>query len=163
MTTEVSGATALARLQELGYTLPSAGPDDPKYASYQRLDSAIYVAGQLPYVDGALPAQGVLGRDVSIEQAQELARLAAVNALGVAAAAVGELERVRVVQILVFVASTAEFGDQSTVADGASELLVTVLGEHGRHARTAIGVAGLPRNSPVEIQIVCADVIPVAG
>jgi enamine deaminase RidA (YjgF/YER057c/UK114 family) len=160
MTTEVSGATALARLQELGYSPPR---DDPKYASYQRLDTAVYVAGQLPYVDGALPAQGVLGRDVSIEQGQELARLAAVNALGVAAAAVGDLERVRVVQMLVFVASTAEFADQSTVADGASELLRTVLGEHGRHARTAIGVAGLPRNSPVEIQMVCADIAPVAG
>jgi enamine deaminase RidA (YjgF/YER057c/UK114 family) len=163
MTTEVSGATALARLQELGYTLPPAGPGDPRYASYQRLDSSIHIAGQLPYVDGALPAQGVLGRDLSIDQGQELARLAAVNALGVAVEAVGELERVRVVQMLVFVASTAEFGDQSTVADGASELLVTVLGEHGRHARTAIGVAGLPRNSPVEIQMVCADAASVAG
>jgi enamine deaminase RidA (YjgF/YER057c/UK114 family) len=163
MTTETTGATALARLQDLGYELPDAGPDDPKYAAYQRLDSSIHIAGQLPYVDGKLPAQGVLGRDVSVAQAQELARLAAINALSVAAAAVGALERVRVVQMLVFVASTPEFGDQSKVADGASELLSTVLGEHGRHARTAIGVAGLPRNSPVEIQMVCADVANSAG
>lgn len=163
MTTEITGTTARARLQELGYTLPDLGPDDPKYAAYQRLDSSIHIAGQLPYVDSKLPAQGVLGRDVSVEQAQELARLAALNALAVAAAAVGELERVRVVQILVFVASTAEFGDQSTVADAASELLLTVLGDHGRHARTAIGVAGLPRNSPVEIQMVCADLALAAG
>jgi enamine deaminase RidA (YjgF/YER057c/UK114 family) len=148
--------TAADRLRELGYTLPEVGTD-PKYAAFQRLGPSIYVAGQLPYVDGALPAQGILGRDVSIDQAQELARLAAVNALAVATAAVGDLDRVRVVQMLVFVASTHEFGNQSTVADGASELLVSVLGENGRHARTAIGVAGLPRNSPVELQMVCTE------
>lgn len=163
MTNEPTGATARDRLHELGYSLPEQAPDDPRYAAYQRVDSSIHVAGQLPYVDGELPAQGVLGRDVSVEQAQELARLAAVNALAVAAVAVGELERVRVVQMLVFVASTAEFGDQSKVADGASELLTTVLGENGRHARTAIGVAGLPRNSPVEIQMICTDATPAAG
>jgi enamine deaminase RidA (YjgF/YER057c/UK114 family) len=161
MTTRTAGAP-LARLQTLGYTLPPYS-DDPKYASYQRLGSTIYVAGQLPYVDGKLPAQGLLGRDVSIEQAQELGRLAALNALAVATAAAGDLDRVRVVQMLVFVASTAEFGDQSTVADGASDLLTTVLGEHGRHARTAVGVAALPRNSPVEIQMVCVDLSPSAG
>jgi enamine deaminase RidA (YjgF/YER057c/UK114 family) len=110
----------------------------------------------LPYVNSELPGQGVVGRDVSVSQAQELARLAALNALSVATAAVGELERVRIVQMLVFVASTPEFGEQSTVADAASELLLTVLGDNGRHARTAIGVACLPRNSPVEIQMVCA-------
>lgn len=163
MTNQTTGGTARDRLHELGHSLPEQAPDDPRYAAYQRVDSSIHVAGQLPYVDGKLPAQGVLGRDVSVEQAQELARLAAVNALAVAAAAVGELERVRVVQMLVFVASTAEFGDQSKVADGASDLLTTVLGENGRHARTAIGVAALPRNSPVEIQMVCTDATPAAG
>jgi enamine deaminase RidA (YjgF/YER057c/UK114 family) len=157
MTTRTAGSP-LERLQTLGYALPPQAPDDPRYASYQRLGSSIYIAGQLPYVEGTLPAQGLLGRDVSIEQAQELARLAALNALAVAASAVGDLDRVRVVQMLVFVASTAEFGDQSKVADGASDMLTAVLGEHGRHARTAIGVAALPRNSPVEIQMVCADV-----
>ena len=162
MTTEQSGTSALARLRDLGYALPDA-PHDPKYAAYQLLDSSIHIAGQLPYLNGELPAQGVLGRDLNIEQGQELARLAAINALAVASAAVGTLDRVRVVQMLVFVASTGEFGDQSKVADGASELLATVLGDHGRHARTAIGVAALPRNSPVEIQMVCADVAPQAG
>jgi enamine deaminase RidA (YjgF/YER057c/UK114 family) len=81
----------------------------------------------------------------------------------VATAAVGDLERVRVVQMMVFVACTADFADQSTVADGASELLLTVLGDNGRHVRTAIGVAGLPRNSPVELQMVCADAAPEGG
>ena len=92
------------------------------------------------------------------ETARELARQAALNALAVAAEAVGDLDRVRIVQMLVFVASTPEFGEQSRVADAASDLLVEVLGENGRHARTAIGVAGLPRNSPVEIQMVCTAV-----
>ena len=163
MTSELLGDTALARLRDLGYNLPQQGPAESKYVAYQRVDSSIYVAGQLPYVDGELPAQGVLGRDVSVQQAQELARLAALNALAVATTAVGDLDRVRVVQMMVFVASTAEFGDQSTVADAASELLLAVLGDNGRHARTAIGVAGLPRNSPVEIQMVCADVALGAG
>jgi enamine deaminase RidA (YjgF/YER057c/UK114 family) len=163
MTTDLTGATALSRLQDLGYAFPDAGPADPKYAAYQRLDSSIHIAGQLPYVDGELPAQGVLGRDVSVEQAKELACLAAINALAVATMAVGALDRVRVVQMLVFVASTPEFGDQSKVADAASELLTTVLGDQGRHARTAIGVAALPRNSPVEIQMVCADIAPATG
>jgi enamine deaminase RidA (YjgF/YER057c/UK114 family) len=87
-----------------------------------------------------------------------LARHAALNALAVAADAVGGLDQVRIVQMLVFVASTPEFGLQSKVADAASELLVDVLGENGRHARTAIGVASLPLNTPVEIQMVCTTV-----
>ena len=78
------------------------------------------------------------------------------TALAVAADGVGGLDRVRIVQMLVFVASTPEFGQQSKVADAASDLLVDVLGENGRHARTAIGVAGLPRNTPVELQMVCS-------
>jgi len=131
--------------------------------SFQRLGPSIYVSGQLPYVDGQLAAQGLVGRDVGVEEARELARLAALNALTVARTAVGSLDRVRVVQMMVFVASTPEFGEQSTVADAASDLLVTVLGDHGRHSRTAIGVAGLPRNSPVELQLVCTDVASEAG
>lgn len=156
MTTDTTAATPTARLRELGLSLPAPGADDPHYVSYQREGTSIYVSGQLPYVDGALQGQGILGRDVEVDRARELARIAAVNALAVAASAVGGLDNVRVVQILVFVASTPEFGDQSRVADAASDLLVEVLGHNGRHARTAIGVAGLPRNSPVEIQMVCA-------
>ncbi len=107
-----------------------------------------------PYKDGKLLGQGVVGRDVDLETGRELARHAALNALAVAAEAVGGLERVRVVQMLVFVASPPDWGQQSKVADAASELLLEVLGENGRHARTAIGVAGLPSNTPVEIQMI---------
>ena len=126
--------------------------------NHRTVDSNIHISGQLPYRDGELLGQGVVGRDIELQTARELARQAALNALAVAAGAVGGLDRVRIVQMLVFVASTPEFGEQSRVADAASEFLVEVLGENGRHARTAIGVAGLPRNSPVEIQMVCTAV-----
>lgn len=142
------------RLQALGLDLPGVGTSS-KYVNHRTLDSSVYVAGQLPYKDGELLGQGILGRDVELETARELARQAVLNAVAVAADAVGGLDRVRIVQMLVFVASTPDFGQQSSVADAASELLLDVLGENGRHARTAIGVAGLPRNSPVEIQMVC--------
>ena len=145
------------RLKALGLDLPAVGTGS-KYVNHRTIDSSVYLAGQLPYKDGELLAQGILGRDVDLETGRGLARQAALNALTVAADAVGGLDQVRMVQMLVFVASTPEFGMQSDVADAASELLIDVLGENGRHARTAIGVAGLPRNSPVEIQMICTAV-----
>ena len=152
--TDTLGGSAVERLQALGLDLPSVGGDS-NYVNHRSVGSSIHVAGQLPYKDGELLGQGILGRDVEVEAARDLARQAALNALAVAADAAGGLDRVRIVQMLVFVASTPAFGQQSKVADAASQLLVDVLGEHGRHARTAIGVASLPRNSPVEIQMVC--------
>jgi enamine deaminase RidA (YjgF/YER057c/UK114 family) len=145
------------RLRALGLELPEVG-ESSKYLNHRTIDSTIYVAGQLPYKDGELMGEGIVGRDVDLETARGLARHAVLNVLAVAADAVGGLDQVRVVQMLVFVASTPDFGQQSNVADAASELLIDVLGEHGRHARTAIGVAGLPRNSPVEIHMVCTAV-----
>jgi enamine deaminase RidA (YjgF/YER057c/UK114 family) len=149
--------SATARLQALGLDLPAVG-ESSKYLNHSTIGSTVYVAGQLPYKDGELQGQGIVGSDVDLETARGLARHAALNVLAVAADAVGGLDRVRVVQMLVFVASTPDFGQQSNVADAASELLIDVLGDNGRHARTAIGVAGLPRNSPVEIQMVCTAV-----
>ena len=146
--------SALERLQSLGRDLPDVGTST-KYVNHRAVGESIHVAGQLPYKDGVLLGQGILGRDVDLETGRELARHAALNCLAVAAEAVGGLDNVRIVQMLVFVASTPEFGQQSLVADAASDLLVEVLGENGRHARTAIGVASLPRNSPVEIQMIC--------
>ena len=149
--------SASDRLQALGLELPGLGGDS-KYVNHRTLDSSIYISGQLPYKDGELLGQGIVGRDVDVETARGLACHAALNALAAAAQAVGDLDRVRIVQMLVFVASAPELGLQSRVADAASDLLVEVLGENGRHARTAIGVAGLPLNSPVEIQMVCTAV-----
>ena len=146
--------SAAARLRDLSLALPRL-ERNANYVDHRAAGSAIHVSGQLPYRDGQLLGRGIVGRDVDVPAARTCARQAALNALAVAADAVGDLDRVRIVQMLVFVASTPELGEQSRVADAASELLVQVLGENGRHARTAIGVAGLPRNSPVEVQLVC--------
>lgn len=146
--------SASDRLRSLGLELPGLASNQ-YYVDHRAVGASIHIAGQLPYRDGELLGQGVVGRDVELETAQELARHAALNCLAAAVQAVGDLDRVRIVQMLVFVASTPDFGLQSRVANAASELLIEVLGENGRHARTAIGVAGLPLNSPVEIQMVC--------
>ena len=149
--------SALDRLRALGLDLPSLA-SSPYYVDHRAVDSSIHISGQLPFKDGELLGRGIVGRDVELETAQELARHAALNCLAAAVQAVGDLDRVRIVQMLVFVASTPDFGLQSRVANAASELLIEVLGENGRHARTAIGVAGLPLNTPVEIQMVCTAV-----
>ena len=154
---DTKSGSAQERLHALGRDLPGVRASS-KYENHRAVDSNVHVAGQLPFKDGELLGQGIVGRDVDLETGRELARHAALNALAVAADAVGGLDRVRIVQMLVFVASTPEFGLQSKVADAASELLVDVLGENGRHARTAIGVASLPLNTPVEIQMVCTAV-----
>ena len=153
----VKGDSASDRLEALGLELPSLA-DNPYYVHHRAVDSSIHIAGQLPYKDGVLLGTGVVGRDVELETAQELARHCVLNCLAAAVQAVGDLDRVRVVQMLVFVASGPDFGMQSKVADAASGLLIEVLGENGRHARTAIGVAGLPANTPVEIQMICTAV-----
>ena len=139
----VKGASAVDRLEALSLELPVLA-DNAYYVDHRAVDSSIHIAGQLPFKDGVLLGTGVVGRDVELETAQELARHCVLNCLAAAVQAVGDLDRVRIVQMLVFVASTPDFGLQSKVANAASELLIEVLGENGRHARTAIGVAGLP-------------------
>jgi enamine deaminase RidA (YjgF/YER057c/UK114 family) len=153
----VKGDSATERLRALGLTLPVLA-DSTYLVPHRTVESSIHLSGQLPFKGGELLGHGLVGQDVELETAQELARHAALNALAAAVRAVGDLDRVRIVQMLVFVASTPDFGLQSQVANAASELLIEVLGENGRHARTAIGVAGLPLNSPVEIQMICTAV-----
>lgn len=150
----VRGGAASQRLANLGLELPVLAAN-AYYVDHNQVGESIHISGQLPFRDGELLGKGVVGRDVDLETARELARHAALNCLAAAVQAVGDLDKVRVVQMLVFVASPPDFGLQSKVAEGASELLVEVLGEKGRHSRTAIGVAGLPLNTPVEIQMVC--------
>jgi enamine deaminase RidA (YjgF/YER057c/UK114 family) len=157
VTSAVNTGSASDRLKALGLDLPVLA-SNPYYVDHRTVGSSIHISGQLPYKDGELLGQGIVGREVELETARELARHAALNALAAAVQAVGDLDRIRIVQMLVFVASTPDFGLQSRVANAASELLIEVLGENGRHARTAIGVAGLPLNSPVEIQMVCTAV-----
>ncbi|QZY50742.1 RidA family protein [Leucobacter tenebrionis] len=146
--------TPAEALAELGVELPEVKLD-PFYINYRESGSGqIHISGQMPYVNGELPAVGTVGADIDVETARQSMRIATINALAVGAHAVGGLDKLRIVQMLVFVASAPDFGGQSNVADAGSELLVEVLGEHGRHARTAIGVAALPRTSPVEVQMI---------
>ncbi|MGW9413592.1 RidA family protein [Arthrobacter cupressi] len=153
----VKGRTASERLQSLGLELPELD-SNAYFVHHRAVGESIHIAGQLPFKDGVLLGQGIVGRDVDLETGKELARQAALNCLAAAVQAAGDLERVRIVQMLVFVASQPDWGLQSQVANAASELLIEVLGENGRHSRTAIGVAGLPLNTPVEIQMVVTAV-----
>ncbi|KND25758.1 RidA family protein, partial [Streptomyces stelliscabiei] len=122
MTSAANTDSASGRLQAMGLALPELR-DNPYYVHHRTVGSSIYISGQLPYKGGELLGQGVVGRDVELETARSLARHAALNCLAAAVQAVGDLERVRIVQMLVFVASTPDFGQQSQVADAASELL----------------------------------------
>lgn len=145
--------TAADRLAELGLSLPPAPAPAAAYVPSVVSNGLIMTAGQLPVVDGALPTTGRCGDRVDTEGAQQLARTAALNLLAVAAAAVdGDLDRLRLVKLVVFVASTPDFHEQHLVANGASELLADVLGDSGVHARSAVGVASLPLDSPVELE-----------
>ena len=147
---------AEARLAALGITLPP--PPKPAAAYVASRDAAgfVFTAGQLPTVDGKLPRAGKLGLELTTEQGAELARTAAINLLAVVHAAAGGLDDVRIVKLTVFVASAESFTEQHLVANGASELLADVLGDAGVHARSAVGVASLPLDSPVELEAVLA-------
>lgn len=142
------------RLEELGLTLPPAPAAAAAYKPWNAAGNLVHTAGQLPVVDGELPATGKVGGEVTLAEAEKLARQAAVNILAQAKAAAGELSRVRVVKLTCFVASIPDFTQQHLVANGASELLAEVLGEDGRHARSAVGVPVLPLDSPVEIEAI---------
>lgn len=145
------------RLAELGLVLPAPTPPRFAYVPVVVHDGLAWVAGQLPWVNGQLPCTGLVGRHVSIEQAAEAARLCTLQALAQLHQALGNLDRIeRFVKLTGFVASAPGFGDQPRVMDAASQLLQDVFGEAGRHARSAVGVAELPRGTPVEIEFVAA-------
>ncbi|MCF6111102.1 RidA family protein [Mesorhizobium muleiense] len=143
------------RLSDLGVTLPVAAAPAANYVPYCRSGNLLFIAGQLPLSEGKLQASGLLGRDVDITTGQEAAKYCAINILAQAKAALGDLEKIRrVVKITVFVASAPDFFEQHLVANGASDLLVAVLGDPGRHARAAVGAASLPLNAAVEIEAI---------
>lgn len=146
-----------ARIAELGIELPAVAAPLAAYVPALAHGGLIYTSGQLPTVDGALQGTGKVGAEVSAEQAKELARLAAINAIAAVKSQVGDLDRVtRVVKVVGFVASEPSFTGQPGVINGASELLGEVFGEAGAHARSAVGVAVLPLDAPVEVEIVVA-------
>lgn len=148
-------STPEERLAALGRTLPSVPAPAAAYVPAVRTGSYVYTAGQLPFVDGKLPASGKVGSDVSLEQAKELAGTCALNALAAVVGEVGELSAIRrIVKVVGFVASSPDFTAQPQVINGASELLGEVLGEAGQHARSAVGMAVLPLDTPVEVELI---------
>ena len=142
------------RLADLGLSLPAVPPPVAAYVPAVRFEDVVYTAGQLPLVNGTLRAVGKVGADVSAEEAVDCARIAALNGLAAVADLTGDLNVItRIIKVVVYVASTSGFSDQPIIANGASQLLGEVFGEAGRHARSAVGVAALPLDAPVEVEL----------
>lgn len=142
------------RLGELGIALPEVVAPLAAYVPAVRTGNLVYTAGQLPISNGELAATGKVGAEVSAEDAKHLARRCALNALAAVDALVGIDSVVKVVKVVGFVASAPGFDGQPGVVNGASELFGEVFGEAGAHARSAVGVSELPRNAPVEVEVI---------
>jgi enamine deaminase RidA (YjgF/YER057c/UK114 family) len=143
------------RLRQIGIELPTPPSPVAAYVPAVRVGNQLWISGQLPVRSDGLPRTGSVGAEVSVEEATEEARWCAINLLAQIKAAVGSLDAVkRIVKLQVFVASAPGFVTQPVVANGASELLVEVFGDAGKHARSAVGVAALPLGAPVEIDAV---------
>jgi len=143
------------RLAELGLVVPATSKPVAAYIPAVTSGNLVYTSGQLPMVDGVLPATGKVGAEVDAEAAKLLARNCVLNGLAAARTAIGSLDRItRVVKVVGFVASDPSFTGQPGVINGASELLGEIFGESGAHARSAVGVAVLPLDAPVEIEFV---------
>ncbi len=155
MNEEVAGPAPSQRLAELGLTLPPVAVPLAAYIPAIASAGQVLTSGQLPTVQGALVATGKVGADVTVEQATQAARVAVLNALAAAASEVGGIDNIRrVVRMVVYVAGTPDFTAQPQVANGASELLGEIFGPLGRHVRSAVGVASLPLDAPVELELV---------
>jgi enamine deaminase RidA (YjgF/YER057c/UK114 family) len=151
----LSEPTPTERLAALGLTLPAVAAPVAAYVPVVRTGNYLYTSGQLPFADGKLQGTGKAGGGVEPDEAAAFARTAALNALAAAASAVGGLDHIkRIVKITCFVASDPMFTGQAQVANGASELLIEVFGEAGQHARSAVGMAVLPFDSPVEVELI---------
>jgi len=154
--------SASQRLVELGIELPPVAAPVGSYVPALRVGDLVFTSGQLPFVDGQLPATGRLGVTApghmagpTIEVAAHCAKISALNALAAAASVAGGIDNItHVVKLTVFVASSKRFTSHPQVANGASDLLVDILGDLGRHTRSAIGVAALPMNAPVEVEMI---------
>lgn len=143
------------RLAALGVTLPEAAAPAANYVPWVRSGNLVLTAGQLPLSGGKLVATGLVGRDLDVAAAQEAAKWCAVNILAQARSALGSLDNIgRLLKLTCFVASAPGFTEQHLVANGASDFMVAVLGDAGKHARSAVGVPSLPLNAPVEIEAI---------
>ena len=145
-----------SRLKELGITLPAAAAPAANYVPFTISGNLLFLSGQLPIEDGKVAVTGLVGRDVDVARGQRAAELCAINILAQAKAALaGDLGRIRrIVKLNGFIASMPDFTEQHLVMNGASNLIANVLGEPGKHARAAVGMASLPLNAAVEIDAI---------
>jgi enamine deaminase RidA (YjgF/YER057c/UK114 family) len=150
----VNGVNPYAKLAELGLSLPDVVAPVASYVPAVQSGKQVFVSGQLPIADGKLLATGKVGNGISPEHAKDLAERCALNALAAIDSLVGLENVVKVVKVVGFVASAEGFDGQPAVINGASELFLAVFGEAGRHARSAVGVAELPRSAPVEVEVI---------
>lgn len=145
------------KIKELGYELPESQNAKYKFPLVFVYDNIAHVSGTLPYVDGELPHVGKVGDTVTLEEGQKLAEICVLNMLGNLKGEVGSLEKVKqIIKVTGFVASANGFSQQSVVMNGATDLLIEIFGEKGVHARSAVGAAVMPRNTPVEIEMTVA-------
>ncbi len=147
--------TATKRLLELGLVIPEVAKPVASYVPSTISSNLVFTAGQLPFIDGKMPATGKVGSEVDAADAAMMARTAVLNALAAVETSIGSIDRItKIVKLVVFVASEPGFSGQPAVANGASDTLVEIFGEIGRHARSAVGVAVLPLDAPVELELI---------
>lgn len=147
--------SANQRISDLGIVLPQVATPAGAYVPAVVSGNLVFTAGQIPLVEGKLAATGKVGKDLSAEQAREIARICALNAVAAVKSVIGDLDRVKkIVKVVGFVASDPEFSQQPAVVNGASEVLEQIFGDKGIHARSAVGVAVLPLDAPVEVELI---------
>lgn len=143
------------RIEEMGILLPPMSKPGAMYIPVKQIGNALFVSGQVPFVDGVMQYPGHVGEEVSLEEAQEAARICIINMLAALKHHLGDLDKVKnIVKVQAFVNSTTGFNQQHIVINAASQLLYDVFGESGRHARTAVGTNQLPMDAPVEIEAI---------
>lgn len=143
------------KIAELGIELPEMSPPGAMYIPVKRIGNALFVSGQVPFVNGVMQYPGHVGEEVTLEQAQEAARICIINMLAAVHYYLGDLDKVKnIVKLQAFVNSKTGFNQQHIVVNAASQLLYDIFGEAGRHARTAVGTNQLPMDAPVEIEAV---------
>jgi enamine deaminase RidA (YjgF/YER057c/UK114 family) len=147
-------ANTESRMKEMGLALPEAPKPVAAYIPAKQSGNLVFTAGQLPMVNGELISKGLLGQDVEIDEANKAARICTLNALAAIKGLIGDLDRIKqIVRVVGYVASVPTFTQQPAVVNGASELLLEIFGENGKHARSAVGMAVLPLNASVEIEL----------
>ncbi len=144
-----------AKIQRLGLVLPEIPKPLASYVPAKQSGKLVFTAGQLPMVNGDLVSKGILGQDVLVEEAHKAAQICTLNALAAIKGVIGDLDRInQVVKVVGYVASTSTFTQQPAIINGASELLLEIFGEAGKHARSAVGMAVLPLNASVEVELI---------